>query len=119
MLPQLGAADIVNSHQTGSCHRSCIGGWVGRERGYECVPEIFCRFSLRATPGTSDSFESLLRSKCALEDGVSRFISVTYGLLLTFVSFRLTVIPGPRLFPLTVQLLDPFPCRVEFIKDIQ
>ena len=33
--------------------------------------------------------------------------------------FRLTVIPGPPLFPLTVQLLDPFRCRVEFIKDIQ
>ena len=33
--------------------------------------------------------------------------------------FHLTVIPGPPLFPLTVQLLDPFPCSVEFIKDIQ
>ena len=28
---------------------------------------------------------------------------------------RLTVIPGPPLFSLTVQLLDPFPCCVEFI----
>ena len=34
-------------------------------------------------------------------------------------SFRLTVIPGPHLFSLAVQLLDPFPCLVEFIKDIQ
>ena len=33
--------------------------------------------------------------------------------------FRLTVIPGPPLFPLTVQLLDLFPCRVESIKEIQ
>ena len=33
--------------------------------------------------------------------------------------FHLTVIPGPPLFSLTVQLLDPFPCRVEFIKDVQ
>ena len=33
--------------------------------------------------------------------------------------FRLTVIPGPPLFSLTVQLLGPFPCRVEFIKDIE
>ena len=32
---------------------------------------------------------------------------------------RLTVIPGPPLFSLTVQLLDPFPRRVEFIKDTQ
>ena len=32
---------------------------------------------------------------------------------------RWTAIPGPTLFSLTVQLLDPFPCRVEFIKDIQ
>ena len=30
------------------------------------------------------------------------------------------IIPGPPLFSLTtVQLLDPFPCRVEFIKEIQ
>ena len=29
----------------------------------------------------------------------------------------MTVIPGPPNFSLTVQLLDPFPCRVEFIKD--
>ena len=33
--------------------------------------------------------------------------------------FSLTVIPGPPLFSLTVQLLDPFPCCVKFIKDIQ
>ena len=33
--------------------------------------------------------------------------------------FRLTVTPGPPLFSLTVQLLDPFPYRVEFIKEIQ
>ena len=32
---------------------------------------------------------------------------------------RLIVIPGPPLFFLTVPLLDPFPCRVEFIKYIQ
>ena len=32
---------------------------------------------------------------------------------------RLTVIPGPPLFSLTLQLLDPFPCSVEFIKEIQ
>ena len=40
-------------------------------------------------------------------------------LLVLFVTFRFTVIPGPPLFFLTVQLLDLFPCRVEFIKDIQ
>ena len=28
---------------------------------------------------------------------------------------RLTVIPGPPLFSLTVRLLDPFACHVEFI----
>ena len=39
------------------------------------------------------------------------------GVLLYF--FRLTVIPGPPLFYLTIQLLDPLPCRVEFIKDTQ
>ena len=33
--------------------------------------------------------------------------------------FRLTVIPGPPLFSLTVQLPDPFPRRVESIEDTQ
>jgi hypothetical protein len=39
--------------------------------------------------------------------------------LFFFVFFRSTVIPGPSHFPLEVQLRDPFPCRVELIKDIQ
>ena len=39
--------------------------------------------------------------------------------LLCLLSFCLTVSPGPPLFSLTVQLLDPFPCRVEFVKDMQ
>ena len=39
--------------------------------------------------------------------------------LFHFFFFRLTVIPGPPLFSLTVQLLDPFPWRVECIKDVQ
>ena len=33
-------------------------------------------------------------------------------------SLCFTVIPGPPLSSLTVQLLDPFPCRVEFIKEL-
>ena len=36
-----------------------------------------------------------------------------------FLFFSLTAKPGPPLSSLTVQLLDPFPCRVEFIKEIQ
>ena len=41
------------------------------------------------------------------------------NIFLVFFLFRLTVIPGPPLYSLAVQLLDLFPCRVEFIKDIQ
>ena len=41
-------------------------------------------------------------------------VSIAY-----FFCFGSTVIPGPPLFSLTVQLLASFPCRVEFIKDIQ
>ena len=50
----------------------------------------------------------------------SQHFSMWRGHFYLFISFlRLTVIPGPPLFSLTVQQLDPFPCRVEFIKDVQ
>ena len=65
----------------------------------------------RANP-TRNFFHQILRQ---IERG-----KVSTGVRLRWLfSSRLTVIPGPPLFSLTVQLLDPFPCRVEFIKDIQ
>ena len=50
-------------------------------------------------------------------------VSLSYGrrsmIFFPFFFVRLTVFLGPPRFPLTVQLRDSFPCRVEFIKDIQ
>ena len=48
----------------------------------------------------------------------STLLAIYRDIIYTFF-LRLTVIPGSPLFALTVQLLDPFPCRVEFMKDIQ
>jgi len=40
---------------------------------------------------------------------LTKLVALIIAFLFYFFLFRLTVIPGPPLVPLTVQLLDPFP----------
>ena len=43
-------------------------------------------------------------------------IQVSIGVMLIFfLFFALTVIPGPALFSLTIRLRNPFPCPVTFV----
>ena len=76
----------------------------------------------RSTPEVSPEMpsetEEALLEQMANDLDASLLLQATSRALINFFFFffRLTVIPGPPLFPLTVQLLDPFPCRVEFIQ---